>query len=199
MRTLAMRSKKPKVIIVEGVDCVGKTTLAKALATDLGMLYLYTPQSPLASIRKEIETLQDPNTRFFYYLCSVIAVQRTIRENLQADRGIIIDRYIYSTIVMHQMLGVDVSCINVAQLPIVQPDFSILLIADADVRVKRRAGRDGFTDYDKQIEQSTSLLERAQAAYQNACEWSAVIDTNKRSSEDVQSTVLQLLRERVYV
>ncbi len=44
-------------VAVEGVDLVGKTTLAERLAKDFGLHYLYTPQPPFTKIRHEVEEL----------------------------------------------------------------------------------------------------------------------------------------------
>ncbi|MEP7162199.1 MAG: hypothetical protein ABI747_00330 [Candidatus Moraniibacteriota bacterium] len=194
-----MNTTGPDILVVEGVDGVGKTALAKALATALGFRYLYTPQPPLASIRKELESLRDPNTRFFYYLTSVVAIQKWIMERLESNQGVVIDRYIYSTLAMHQLLGVDISCVNVDKLPIVFPTVSILLTASAKTREERLVARSGLQTYDRHIEQSTALLDRAQVAFRKVCPWSIIINTDSLSAEMVLRKVLHLLKEKGHV
>lgn len=188
-----MESEKPIVLEVEGVDCVGKTTLAKTIAAQYGFQYLYTPQVPLAVIRKEIEALDDPDTRFFYYLTSVIAVQRMIRSYIEAGKSLVIDRYIRSTFVMHRTLGVDVSCVEVDRLPIVRPEFSVLLTADRETRAARRSRREGVSEYDQKIEQSEGLLDSAQNTFLNIRPWSLVVETSSLSPEQVAEQVGALL------
>ena len=191
-----MRNTSPVILVIEGVDCVGKTTLAKAIASKRGFRYLYTPQLPLAVIRREIESLDDPNTRFFYYLASVVAVQRTIQTDLDAGRNVVIDRYIHSTLVMHRMLGVDVSCVNIEKLPILWPTVSVLLTATSETRVARRDKRDGSQDYDQRIEQSVGLLDRAQKAFADSHQWSLVLETDSLSAKQVEAQVSLLLQEQ---
>ncbi len=191
-----MQNASPVILVIEGVDCVGKTTLAKSIASKLGFRYLYTPQSPLSVIRREIESLDDPNTRFFYYLASVIAVQRTIRADLDSGKNVVIDRYIHSTLVIHRVLGVDVSCVNTEKLPILWPMVSVLLTATAETRVARRNKRDGSQDYDQRIEQSVGLLDRAQKAFVDSHQWSLVLETDYLSAEQVEAHVTLLLQEQ---
>ena len=191
-----MQNVGPMILVIEGVDCVGKTTLAKAIASKLGFRYLYTPQPPLSAIRKEVESLDDPNTRFFYYLASVIAVQRTLRADLAVGRSVVVDRYIHSTLVMHRVLGVDVSCVSIEKLPILWPMVSVLLTATSETRVARRNKRDGSQDYDQRIEQSTELLDRAQKVFADSHQWSLALETDSLSAEQVEAQVTLLLQEQ---
>lgn len=191
-----MNNSNPVLLVVEGVDCVGKTTLAKSIASALDFHYLYTPQPPLAIIRKEVEILRDPNTRFFYYLASVVAVQSKLREYVARGKNVVIDRYIHSTLVMHYMLGVDVSCVNVKKLPILWPNVSVLLTARPETRFRRRSARDGNQNYDKEIEQSTDLLSCAQSCFLGAHDWSLVLETDNLSLEQVEAEVVKLFPKR---
>lgn len=191
-----MQNASPVISVIEGVDCVGKTTLAKSIASKLGFRYLYTPQPPLSVIRKEIESLDDSNTRFFYYLTSVIAVQRKIRSDIDLGRSVVIDRYIHSTLVMHRMLGVDVSCVNIERLPILWPTVSVLLTATSETRTARRDKRDGSQDYDQRIEQSVGLLDRAQKAFEDSHQWSLILETDSLSAKQVEARVSLLLQEQ---
>ncbi|QQS20641.1 MAG: hypothetical protein IPL87_03665 [Candidatus Moraniibacteriota bacterium] len=193
---MLMQNDSPMILVIESINCVGKTTLAKSIASKLGFRYLYTPQSPLSVIRKEIESLDDSNTRFFYYLTSVIAVQRKIRSDIDLGRSVVIDRYIHSTLVMHRVLGVDVSCVSIEKLPILWPTVSVLLTATSETRVERRNKRDGSQDYDQRIEQSTGLLDRAQEAFADSHQWSLVLETDGLSAEQVEAQVTLLLQEQ---
>lgn len=188
-----MKTSDSTVLVIEGVDCVGKTTLAKAISARCGYRYLYTPQPPLSSIRKEVEALDDPNTRFFYYLTSVVAVQKTIQADIGASKNLVIDRYIRSTLVMHQVLGVDTQCVDTKKLPILYPTLSILLTAKSETRAIRRKGRDGIQEYDQRIEQSVALLEKAQETFRRAYRWSLIIETDDLSAEQVEQRAMSLL------
>lgn len=113
-----MDTNLPKLVVVEGVDSVGKTTLARRLEAELGYSYLYTPQAPLSTIRGMVEEMGDINTRFFYYLSAVVAVQPQLKEMLASGKRVVIDRYIYSTMAMHSVLGASVESVSMRDLPI---------------------------------------------------------------------------------
>lgn len=181
--------KNPLLVVVEGVDNVGKTTLARRIAEELEFFYLYTPQPPLDCIRREVEALRDFKTRFFYYLTSVVAVQDAIEEQLLSGKSVVIDRYIYSTVIMHQQLGVNINCVNVRQLPIRWPDVGFLLTAQTDVRELRRKQRGGSVRHDSYLEQLSDFLDKAQDSFRTYTELSAV-DTSSFSKEEVFRMVL---------
>src|SRR3989344_3476261 len=107
----------------------GKQRLRGCLKVLLGNTYLYTPQAPLSVIRSLVEEMEDINTRFFYYLASVIGVQPQLKSMLSSGKKVVIDRYVYSTMAMHTVLGARVQAVVMRELPIVWPDAGILLTA----------------------------------------------------------------------
>jgi len=162
---------KPLLIVLEGVDGTGKTTLAKRLAASLEGLYLYNPQPPFTNIRKEIEATENFTTRFFYYLAANIAAQALIEKTLAEGKSVVVDRYIYSTFLMHQHLGVDTSFINMSELPIRWPDLGIVLTTEQEIRGQRLAkSREGTTSYDENIESRKAMLDKVQNGYKRFCE-----------------------------
>lgn len=184
--------REPIVVVVEGVDGVGKTTLAKRIAEEFRFFYLYTPQPPLASIRKEIEALRSYRSRFFYYLASNITVQDLIEEKLESGISVVIDRYVYSTFIMHKHLGVDVSCVEMEQLPIRWPDIGILLTADTAIRESRKEKRGEMVRHDTPIEQLSFVLDKAQDGYRAFSELQE-INTNSLSQDQVFGVAFTLI------
>lgn len=71
-----MKSKFPSLVAIEGVDGVGKTTLAKRFEQEFGYKYMYPVPAPLKSIRKRIEKLSNIEVRFWYYLASNVTLQQ---------------------------------------------------------------------------------------------------------------------------
>lgn len=53
-----------KLIVVEGIDGTGKTTLARSLQESLGFRYLYLPQPPFSLVCKEVEIMRQPANAF---------------------------------------------------------------------------------------------------------------------------------------
>ena len=186
-----------QLLTIEGVDCVGKTTLAKRIASELGYTYYTTPQLPLSNIRKSIEELRDIETRFFYYLTSVIAVQPELKATLAGGNQIVIDRYVYSTFAMHRVLGATAKCVQLELLPILRPSLGILLIASEEARCMRKFSRYKTMVFDQYIEQETKLLSIAQDEYRLFKEL-IPIDTTTKTANDVFEEVKLLLGRNGY-
>lgn len=181
-----------RLVVIEGVDGTGKTTIAKLVATRLGYTYVYCPPPIMAAIRREVEQLRDFNARFYYYLACGMVLQPALEELLREGQSVVVDRYIYSTFAMHRALGVQTGAVDMRSLPIRWPDKAFLLVANREVRQYRCSKRGDTQDYDKRIEQSEQLLERAQQIYMEYDDFT-IIDTSERDVEFVYSRLLEEL------
>lgn len=188
-----MNSSLPKLIVIEGVDAVGKTTIARMLEEAFGYTYLYTPQAPFNIIRNLVEEMEDIDTRFFYYLSSVISVQPRLKTLLSSGKKVVIDRYVHSTMAMHMALGAKVQSVNMRELPIVWPDVGILLTTRTDVRIKRMESRAKQPTHDKKIERFIKEAEEAETIYRSFNDLSQ-IDTTDITIDQVFAATVQLLR-----
>lgn len=188
-----MDSLLPKLVVIEGVDAVGKTTIARMLEDALGYTYLYTPQAPFTVIRSLVEEMEDINTRFFYYLTSVIGVQPQLKSMLSLGKKVVIDRYVYSTMAMHTVLGAKVQSVNVRELPIIWPNVGILLTTQTDVRIKRMESRAKQPTHDKKIERFIKEADEAETIYRSFNDLSK-IDTTNLTIDQVFAKSVQLLR-----
>jgi len=143
------RVEMPVFIVFEGLDGAGKTTLSKALASDLNALYIATPPPLLGAkiIRNIMDEQASLKTRFLYYLLANSFVSDKIRE-ARRSRDVVCDRYIHSTLVIHQLLEVGVT-INLNSLRLEQPDISFFIFtSDEDERRRRIENRGKKTKYD---------------------------------------------------
>jgi dTMP kinase len=126
-------------ICVEGLDGVGKTTVARSVAERIGGLYYKTPPPPYDSIRQTIDLYADVSTRFHFYLSAVGFASQQIRRVL-ATRPVVCDRYIYSTIAYHAAM--DETLRSMADVDdYLRPDCAILLAADEYERIRRVSSR----------------------------------------------------------
>jgi len=191
-----MNTNLPKLIVVEGVDSVGKTTLARRIEAELGYSYLYTPQVPLNTIREMVEEMGDINTRFFYYLSAVVAVQPQLKEMIASGKRVVVDRYIYSTIAMHSVLGASVKSVSMRDLPILWPDAGFLLTTESSVRVERMRVRAKQPTHDKKIERFVKEAEDAIEIYRSFSEL-VPVDTTFLNTDGVFHEVKRLLRRQL--
>src|SRR2546422_940162 len=92
-----------KLIVVEGIDGTGKTTVARRLATAIRAKYLRTPPPRFDSLRKYVDKEASVETRFLFYLCSVAYASDIIRREL-TKRDVVCDRYLGTTLAYHRAL-----------------------------------------------------------------------------------------------
>jgi dTMP kinase len=173
------------LIVVEGIDGAGKTTVARRLAVALRAKYLSTPPPPLDSIRKYFDKQTSVETRFLFYLCSVAFASDIIRREL-VKRDVVCDRYLGSTLAYHRALGMRVRW-DARELSVVRPDFAFFLhVSDERERMRRIKGRGKITRGDRLVENS-DLRERLIREY-NKFRWYK-IDTSNRSVEEVVAVI----------
>lgn len=186
------KTRSLNFVVIEGVDGVGKTTLARKLEEECGYYYLYTMPIPFKKIRSELESLQYPDARFFFYLTCVIAFQRELCALLNEGYKVVVDRYVYSTIVMHNAMGVNVECVNIKELPIMTPDISILLTCDSYERNKRILSRG--LEKQEYIRTKGPMLDRAQLNFVSLKDVFQIIDTTNKTKDDIFRLTIAILR-----
>lgn len=90
------------IIVLEGLEGVGKSTLAAKLSALLGSKTVKTPPPEFGAVRDVVAALDNPSVSFYFYLSSVLAIQRDIFSfKGDVSRHVIVDRYILSTVAYH--------------------------------------------------------------------------------------------------
>jgi len=125
-------------IVLEGLDGVGKSTLARRLAADHGYQLMTTPGKELLPIRAEIVNgLGSSQTaKALFYAATVQAEGEKARVFIQHKQAVIMDRYSASTIAYAQQRGVTLDLTSILSQAY-QPHLSILLTLDEDERQQR--------------------------------------------------------------
>lgn len=133
-------NNKP-LVVIEGLDGVGKTSFAKRFSEKIGGVYSYSISDRLQPISMEIDKGSTSTVRFFYYITSLIDLQEQIEKTLKTQ-PLVLDRYIDSTIIYHQSSGVPIDYINLEKLPLRVPDIVFVLSASDEDRKSRMIDRD---------------------------------------------------------
>lgn len=106
MSNLEVYTPNPWVVI-DGVDYSGKTTLSKDLANVLGGKVVRPIPPELSQVRSIIEEYCDKNERYSFFVASSLLTYERIKGVLIKKSPVITDRWIYSTNIHHELLGVD--------------------------------------------------------------------------------------------
>ena len=94
------------------MDCVSKTALAKAILQNSVSSTSTTRNHLFQPMRKRVESLDDPNTHRFFLLPRLSdCCSRNLRADLDVEKLTTIA--IFTRLVVHRVLGVDVSCVSI--------------------------------------------------------------------------------------
>jgi dTMP kinase len=139
---------RPCFVVLEGVDGVGKSTLAQGLAARLGASLQSTPPSELSRVRPEVDALYAGfgAAQQLFYASSVAYASQRANELLAQGQSVVLDRYWASTRVY------DVFRPGCLDLSAVEPtlraaDLTIFVTCREEVR-RLRLKRRGLTPAD---------------------------------------------------
>lgn len=151
-RTLAaadLARRRPVLVVLEGLDGVGKSTVARELAARLDAHLLATPGDALAPFREQLERYyaEAPTARALFYMSTVTRAAELALGLLADGRSVVIDRYLLSTLAYCRSAGARTAVLRVCgSLP--RPDLTVYLHAPVAVRARRIEGRQICTGCD---------------------------------------------------
>lgn len=140
---------KNKLIVFEGIDGVGKTTLSRLLQKKLiahgckAIRYedFEDKNSGFNAIKPFIKKFVPVNASLLFYVASAIYKSQQIEELLK-HKWVICDRYIYSTLAYHKIRAAQMSLSpKINTLPVRLPDFLFLIKVGEKVRLQRAKKR----------------------------------------------------------
>ena len=142
-----MNSQPYPIILVEGLDGVGKSTLVNALATKLSAELICSPPKipdPVVS-NSDLRVRMDhtgPWTRREYYRCGNFHASLLIEE-ARKNRPVVLDRYWPSTASFAVLDDLNPGWERIGTWPngLVEPDIIILLTVNEENRIKRMKNR----------------------------------------------------------
>lgn len=187
------------LVVLCGVDAVGKSSVAAELAKLLGAATVKTPTAAFDGLRYLAEGLT-PYGRYCFYASSVTMSMADLPTRLKTSH-VVCDRGIQCTVAFHAAMGVEIPERVWEKLGSLEPTLSILLTASPDVAAERIRRRLGDKRPDAGIEQNADLQLRVAQEYRRRWMGDEVpagfrlreISTDGKTPEAVAREILAML------
>jgi len=177
------------VIVLEGLEGTGKTSLAIRVCKRDSYQYIKTPPPEYNSVRSFVAAQNSPDMEFYFYLSGVFAVQSKLKPFKGARQHIIVDRYIHTPIAYHAR-GAKFSYPAFEEARLLRADLTIHVTCNATERVQRKEQR-GFHLF----ERAEFDDEKIESYFRAVCD---VEFCNEGSLEESCSRLSRLIAARVY-
>ncbi|MEK9165651.1 MAG: hypothetical protein AAB525_02220 [Patescibacteria group bacterium] len=179
------------LIVFEGIDGVGKTTLAKLTAEKLGAVYYKTPPEPYNS-RRAIADELPPDLRFSFYLESMFYTSREVEQLLEQGKSVVADRWIWSTLAYHFALDKNIQKRWFGfDWPICKPDLSLLIfLQDRTCWLERLRSRNQISSSsDLWLEEKIDLLEQINNLFRQINPNFILFDSSGTAEDNVKKII----------
>ncbi|HEV7899250.1 MAG TPA: AAA family ATPase [Planosporangium sp.] len=133
-------NRRGRLVVLEGLSAVGKSTLAPLLARAVPARFLPTVPPEFEDARHRVDNPGSLMARLHFWMMANYAAAQAIRLALRAGGDVVVESYFYRTLATHAAMGV-------TTLPVVDwdyavtPDLAVLLTVDEEVRQRRLAAR----------------------------------------------------------
>lgn len=135
-------------IVLEGIDCCGKSTTARLLAKQLDAVLYKTPPDNIIKRRDEIDANASALEHYLFYLDGIKTASTAIWDLLSSGENVVCDRYWLTTYVYHKIMGVSVNINDFSNITL--PDLTVLLLVSSDIQARRFLDR-GMSIGDKRM------------------------------------------------
>ncbi|XP_067839841.1 UMP-CMP kinase 2, mitochondrial [Heptranchias perlo] len=191
------------VIVIEGLDATGKTTLTEALRESIQATLLKSPPDCIGHLRKTFDAEPPLIRRAFYALGNHITASVIASESEKSP--VIVDRFWHSTAAYAIATEVHGKVENLPPphhelyqwpLDLVQPDLVLLLTVSAEERVRRLERRGQMrTKEEIELEANSPFRQKLEETYRRmenpAC---VVIDASASKEEVLKNALLCIER-----
>ncbi|WP_309705396.1 hypothetical protein [Siphonobacter sp. SORGH_AS_0500] len=178
-------NKIGKLIAIEGVSGVGKTTICKEICARINGIYFKYPTPPFEQIRNDVDSTCSAISQFLYYLASLQHLSDEISK-LIISRNVVVDKYINTTIAYNNAINLNISIPDFVN--IILPDFSFLIEVEEDIRIDRIILRDKNISY-----RSNDLLEKERLINSRLRQFNSIVVCNNLEKEYALQTIIDII------
>ncbi|XP_075454418.1 UMP-CMP kinase 2, mitochondrial [Ascaphus truei] len=191
------------VIVIEGLDATGKSTLTQSLKDSLGAVLLKSPPDCISQWRKTFDDEPSLIKRAYYALGNYIVASEI--EKASRKSPVIVDRYWHSTAAYAIATEIGGSVHNlpechheVYQWPddLLKPNLVILLTVCDEERMLRMHGR-GMeeTKEEKELESNSMFRQKVEEAYKRIGNPKCVVVDASSSKQTVLNEALSVIKK----
>ncbi|XP_074144174.1 UMP-CMP kinase 2, mitochondrial [Sminthopsis crassicaudata] len=198
-----IKKGKFPVIVIEGLDATGKTTVTEKVSQTLHAVFLKSPPPCISQWRKIFDDEPTIIRRAYYSLGNYIMASEIAKQSTQSP--VIIDRYWHSTAAY--AIATEISGLthhlppphhSVYQWPqdLLKPDIVLLLTVNPEERIHRIQGRGMHkTKEETELETNKLFREKVEMSYQRMENPSChLVDANPNKKK-VTANVLDIIRK----
>ncbi|KAM6912672.1 UMP-CMP kinase 2, mitochondrial [Xenentodon cancila] len=206
-RVKARRKPDFPVIVIEGLDATGKTTLTESLRDALGATLLRSPPQCLSHWRARFDEEPALIRRAFYALGNYITAEQIGQEGMKTP--VIVDRFWHSTAAYAIATAVSGPAGNLPQEgsevyrwpgDLLQPSLVVLLTLNSQERERRLRNRgQRMTDEEQELDHNRFFRLRVEEAYQRISGPPCVTVDASPSADLVLQQVLLLIRAKCHL
>lgn len=194
------------VIVIEGLDATGKTTVTQSVSDSLKGILLKSPPDCISQWRKLFDDEPTIIRRAFYSLGNYIVASEIAKESTKSP--VIVDRYWHSTATYAIATEVSggVRHLPPAHHPIYQwprdlltPDLVLLLTVSPEERLKRIQARGmDRTREEAELEANSIFRQKVEETYQRMEKPACLVVDAGPSKEKVLQVVLSLIHDNCH-
>lgn len=205
---LEARSKPDfPVIVIEGLDATGKTTLTESLRDALGAALLRSPPKCLSPLRARFDREPPLIRRAFYALGNYITAEEMGQEGMKTP--VIVDRFWHSTAAYAIATAVSGPVCNLPSdgsevyrwpTDLLQPSLVVLLTLDPEERKRRLRDRgQGETAEEQELDHNQLFRLKVEEAYRRIGGPACVTVDASPPADQVLQQVLLLIRAKCHL
>ena len=193
-----------KLIVIEGIDGAGKTTIAKYvvdLMISKGIKAIYTREPYDSQIIKLLESkgkeLGAVMEALLLAADRYLHIHEVIRPHLEAGYYVICDRYHYSSLAYQGARGADVNWIKTINFFVIKPDISIYLDVSPEVGLSRLS-----KDLKRRLRylEDIELLQKVRSNYLKLVKSKELLYVNaERPLNEVKINVVNIIKNKLGV